>query len=180
MTTRTLLRAAAVVLALTAGAPAARAQSPIKLGIAGGAAMPVGNTADLTTTGYNGTVTLALNAPLLPVGLRFDGMFNELRGADEPLGSQPNLSVSSVNANLTYTLLPLPIGRLYVIGGAGYYRTEFDDDRETQGDVGFNGGAGIRFGSGGRQLFVEGRYHRANTGGNGTIEIVPITIGFLF
>jgi len=178
-----MFRAAAVAAALIVGASAAQAQSPIKLGLAGGLTTPVGNTADFTKAGYNGTVTLALNAPLVPVGLRIDGMFNQLKGKsdDALLGVDlPDLSVSSVNANLTYNLLPLPVARLYLIGGVGYYRTEFKDSGiDAEDNVGYNGGAGLRIGTGRTQIFVEARYHRVDVGGD-RVEIVPVTIGFLF
>ena len=179
---RRTLRLAAAAVALTAGAAtAAHAQSPIKLGIAGGVALPVGDRADVNEAGYNGTVTLALNAPLIPVGLRVDGMFNRLNAKDDAPAPAAALDVSSVNANITYTLLPLPIARLYLIGGAGYYSTEFRDTNfETQGKLGYNGGAGVRFGTGGAQLFVEARYHRVNLDDDAKLDFVPVTIGFLF
>ena len=188
MIVRRALRATALVAALTVGAAAARAQSPIKLGIAGGASLPVGTTADATKLGYNGTVTVALNAPLFPVGLRVDGMFNELQGKEDVsvLGADaPDLSVSSVNANLTYTLIPLPVARVYLIGGAGYYRTELKNSGlDPQGKIGYNGGVGVRIGTGSPQTFIEARYHRVNATnaitGADRLEFVPITIGFLF
>ena len=177
------LRLAALAAALTTGAAAAaQAQSPIKLGIAGGVALPVADLADGYDAGYNGTVTLAFNAPLVPIGVRVDGMFNRLNLKDEFADVDAyDLDVSSVNANLTYSILPLPVARLYLIGGVGYYNTEFrDSDIGSQGEVGYNGGAGLRFGAGGAQLFVEARYHRVNLDNDEKLEFVPVTIGFLF
>ena len=184
------LRLAAAAVALTAGAAtAAHAQSPLKFGIAGGVALPVSDLADAYDPSYNGTVTLALNAPLSPIGLRVDGMFNRLNANDAAtLAGAPDLDVSSVNANVTYTLLPLPVARLYLIGGGGYYSTKFrDTELDAEGKFGFNGGLGLRFGLGGTQLFVEGRYHRVNLDENAVplgvparLEFVPITVGFLF
>jgi hypothetical protein len=181
MSIRCAMRAAALVAALTTGAAtAAQAQSPIKLGIAGGVALPVSDVADSYDAGYNGTVTLAFNAPLVPVGLRVDGMFNRLSAKDDLLDA-PDLDVSAVNANITYTLLPLPVARIYLIGGAGYYSTKFrDTDLDSQGKVGYNGGAGVRIGAGGAQLFAEARYHRVNLDNDAKLEFVPVTIGFMF
>ena len=179
MKTRNLLRAAALVLALTAGTSAAQAQSLIKFGVAGGAAMPMSTTADASQLGYNGTVTLAVKAPLVPVGFRLDGMFNQLQGKEISGLTGPNVSVSGVSANVTYSLLPLPLASVYVIGGAGYYRSEVKGF-DAQNDMGFNGGVGARLGVGRMQPFVEARYHRVNTGGDTKLEIVPVTIGFMF
>lgn len=181
MITRNVLRAAALVAAIAVGAPAARAQSPIKLGIAGGLTLPMSDTKEAVENGYNGTVTLAFNAPLIPVGLRVDGMFNELKGKElGNLPNLPNLSVSSVNANLTFNLIPLPVVRVYAIGGVGYYRTEFKDFSDPRNDIGFNAGLGVRLGFLGPQVFAEGRYHRVNTGNDTHIDIVPVTIGVMF
>ena len=179
MIPRCALRATALAAALTVGASAARAQSPISFGVAGGRALPMGSTADVAESGYNGTLAIALSAPLLPVGLRLDGMYNQLEGTDGALAGGPDVGVAGVNANLTYTLLPLAVARLYLIGGAGYYRTSFDDS-DAQTDVGFNGGAGLRLGLGRTQLFAEARYHRVNTSGNGQLSFAPVTVGLMF
>lgn len=172
---------AAVVLASTARTVSA--QSPVKLGLAGGFALPMSNTADANERGYNGTVTIAVNAPLFPLGLRVDGMFNRMLGRDDLVGNLngPDLDVSSVSANLTYTVLPLAIARVYLIGGAGFYRADLEDSGiDTESRIGYNGGAGIRLDLGGRQLFVEARYHRVELRDDVRIDFVPVTIGFLF
>ena len=175
------LRLAAAAAALTAGAAtAAQAQSPVKFGIAGGVALPVSDLADGYEAGYNGTVTLALNAPLLPLGLRVDGMFNRLAGKDDAVLAAPDIDVSSVNANLTYNLIPLPAAKVYLIGGAGYYSTKLrDTGLDAEGKIGYNGGVGVRLGMG-TQLFVEGRYHRVNLDNDAKLEFVPVTIGVMF
>ena len=171
----------AAAAALTVGAATARAQSPVKFGIAGGVALPVSDLAEGYDAGYNGTVTLALNAPLLPLGLRVDGMFNRLSANDDgALLGLPDLDVSSVNANLTYNLIPLPAAKVYLIGGAGYYSTKLrDTGLDAEGNMGYNGGVGVRLGMG-TQIFVEGRYHRVNLDDDGKLEFVPVTIGFMF
>lgn len=179
---RTLRLAAAGAALAAAAATAAGAQSPVKLGLAGGAALPVGDSDDGFKPGYNGTVTVALNAPLFPLGLRVDGMFNRMQGEEGTvLGDFPDLDVSSVNANLTFNVIPLAVARVYAIGGAGYYRTELrDTDIEPETNFGYNAGVGVRFGTGGTQLFVEGRYHRINVGNDEKFDFVPVTIGLLF
>jgi hypothetical protein len=181
MIIRSTLRATALIAAITVSAAAAQAQSPIKLGIAGGVTLPMDDTKDAVSTGYNGTVTVAFNAPLIPIGLRVDGMFNELQGKELLGGTAkgPKLSVSAVNANVTFNLLPLPIARVYAIGGVGYYRSEVKGF-DSENDIGYNAGIGARLGIGSMQPFVEARYHRVNTGDDTHIDFIPVTIGFLF
>ena len=73
---------AIATIALVAAPRVSHAQlgalKPVQLGIAGGAAQPM---SDLSTSeakmGYNGTVALAINVPLIPVGLRIDGAYNQ-------------------------------------------------------------------------------------------------------
>lgn len=175
------LRTALAAAALTAGAAVtAQAQSPVKFGLAGGVALPVSDVGDDYAAGYNGTVTLAFNAPLLPLGLRVDGMFNRLGAKDDALFATPDLDVSSANANLTYNLIPLPAAKIYLIGGAGYYSTKLrGTGLDAEGNMGFNGGVGARFGLG-TQIFVEGRYHRVNLDNDAKLEFVPVTIGVMF
>ena len=46
--------------------------------VAGGLAVPVGNTADAVKSGFNVTAGLGIKPPLAPVGLRVEGMWNEM------------------------------------------------------------------------------------------------------
>src|ERR1044072_6853653 len=69
------------ILAVSALLPAvatATAQKGYALGIAGGAAIPVGKLGDVQKTGYSALLTLALGSPDLPIGMRFDGIYNNL------------------------------------------------------------------------------------------------------
>ncbi|CAA9352376.1 MAG: hypothetical protein AVDCRST_MAG40-2965 [uncultured Gemmatimonadaceae bacterium] len=179
-TLRLAVAAAALTTAATATAATAHAQSPIKFGLAGGVALPMGDFADAYDAGYNGTVTLAFNAPLIPVGLRVDGMFNRMSGQEDALLTAPDVDVSSVNANVTFNLLPLPVAKVYLIGGAGYYSTKLRDTGfDAEGNIGYNAGLGVRVGMG-TQLFVEGRYHRVNLDNDAKLDFVPVTIGLMF
>ena len=80
--------------------------------------------------------------------------------------------------------------RPYLIGGVGVYHRrvaqnvsgtvqEFRDLRETDNDVGFNGGAGLRLSLGGLSTFVEARYHAVATKPDRT-TFVPVTVGISF
>jgi hypothetical protein len=78
----------------------------------------------------------------------------------------------------------------YLIGGAGVFRRrvsqdvlgavdEFRDLRESDTDVGFNGGVGLRFWLAGVAAFAEARYYSVATPGTRT-NFVPVTVGFTF
>jgi hypothetical protein len=47
---------------------------PISLGVAGGGALPMSDMSDVSKTGYNGTVALAIKLPFIPLGLRVDDL----------------------------------------------------------------------------------------------------------
>src|SRR5215208_8080891 len=97
----------------------AQASKPLSIGIAGGAAIPLGDLADLYNTGYNGTVSLGLSSFGSPIGLRFEGMYNKVLGRDD-VGNPPDARIVAGTANLVYALPGVGI-RPYLIGGAGDY-----------------------------------------------------------
>jgi len=101
-----------------------------------------------------------------------------------------DVNLVGASANL---VLPLTqsIVRPYVIGGVGVYRRrvsqniggtidEFRSLRDTQTDVGYNGGLGLAFGGIiGPSFFIEARYHSVSTSPERT-KFVPVVVGFSF
>ena len=100
-----------------------------------------------------------------------------------------NVNLVGASANL---VLPLTqsIVKPYVIGGGGVYRRrvaqdiggtldEFRSLRDTQTDVGYNGGVGLSIGGMGPSLFIEARYVSVATSPDRT-KFVPVVIGFSF
>ena len=100
-----------------------------------------------------------------------------------------NVNLVGASANL---VLPLTqsIVKPYVIGGVGVYRRrvaqdiggtldEFRSLRDTQTDVGYNGGVGLSIGGMGPSLFIEARYVSVATSPDRT-KFVPVVIGFSF
>jgi hypothetical protein len=166
-------------LALMFGAATASAQGAINVGIAAGAAIPVGDFADVYNTGYNGTVFIGLKPPLSPVGFRVDGMYNKFIGRDDVLGNPPDASIIGGTANLVYYLPGVGI-RPYVIGGAGYYGLKQDiSGVDRIGKFGVNGGVGAQFPLSGFNAFLEARFHHVSTEGNST-QFVPVVFGLSF
>jgi hypothetical protein len=151
---------------------------PISLGIAGGGSLPMADMKEGTSTGYNGTVALAIKLPMIPVGLRFDGALNHF---SDKVGDG-KLSVISGTANLTYNLPSIGVSP-YVIGGAGMYSSVVSasglPSSARANDFGWNAGAGINLPLTVFKAFVEARYNSVSVEG-GKMEFVPLTFGIMF
>ena len=167
----------------------ASAQKTYALGFGGGAAIPVGKLSDTQKTGYNGIVLLAIGAAEVPIGIRFDAMYNNILSANEVVpvqggGSVPSadLRVVSALANLVFAF-PGTNAKVYVIAGGGLYNSKPDvSSAKSQNNIGFNGGLGTTFGTGPFAMFIEARYHSVSrsTAKGGVYQFVPITLGLLF
>lgn len=156
----------------------AQSSKPLSVGIAGGAAIPLGDFADLYNTGYNGTVSLGLSSLGTPLGLRFEGMYNKVLGRDD-VGNPPDARIVAGTANLVYGLPGVGI-RPYLIGGAGYYGLKPDvDNIKSENKLGLNGGIGAMFPLSGFNTFIEARLHHVFTDVSST-QFVPVTFGILF
>jgi len=170
------LTAAAVML--TGVELSAQSMKPVTLGIAAGAAIPVGNFADRYNTGYNGTVALGLSSIGSPLGLRFEGSYNKFLGRDDTGSNKPDRRVVAGTANLVYSL-PGQGVRPYLIGGGGYYGLKDEGTNASVNKFGINGGIGAMFPLSGLNTYVEARIHDVFTDGSST-QFVPVTFGILF
>jgi hypothetical protein len=156
----------------------AQASKPVTIGIAAGAAIPLGDLADAYNTGYNGTVSLGLSSIGTPIGIRFEGMYNKFLGRDDTF-NEPDARVIAGTANLVYGLPGVGI-RPYLIGGAGYYGLKPDvPNIESENKFGLNGGIGALFPLSGFNTFVEARFHHVFTDVSST-QFIPVTFGILF
>jgi hypothetical protein len=177
-----------LAIALLALAPTALAQKSYALGISGGAAIPTGDFSDGQSTGYAVTGFLALGVPGLPLGVRFDGIYNDFSGRTVmPAGggsgtTNPRIRVMGLLGSLIYSF-PGTAAKPYLVTGGGIYNIKADvPGVRSDNDFGYSAGFGSTFGV--RQLaaFIEARYHsisrEAVAGGN--IQFVPITLGIVF
>jgi hypothetical protein len=173
------------------------------IGVQGGAAVPTGNADDIYKTGFNVDVPLGWQSLTTPWGLRLDGSYNQLTG--DSFSATGVSSFDAANAKLWAGMLDLtlkfPNGQarngFYVMGGGGVHHftdlvrsVTFDTDPVTgttsatihsQNDTkfGWNAGAGISFGIGAADLYVESRFVSIMTDGNST-NYVPIALGVRF
>ncbi len=177
-------RSALFVAALSLGAalPAA-ARAQIIIGASGGAAFPVGNFANSISTGYQGTVSLALGLPAIPIGFRGEGSYARFSSNRTGGGvTSPSLRIISGTGNIIYGLAAPIAVTPYLIGGVGAYNTNCTDDGcigKTQ--IGFNGGIGVKLGLAGLSVFAEARAHHVNSSaGYASATYVPVTVGVTF
>jgi hypothetical protein len=174
-----------VIGALAAVPSVLSAQISTGISLAGGLALPQGDSKQDTQSGYNAAVGLNIGAILLPVGFRLEGAYNGFKPKDGtlPAGATGSANIMSGTANATVGL-----GFPYIIGGLGYYRQKVEVKggpfpvTDTQNAMGFNIGAGVRFPLGVMSTFVEARYHKmtGDKAKGADTSYLPITFGIQF
>ncbi len=181
---RKLLLQLVVLIALLPGI--ASAQKGYAVGIGGGATIPVGKLGDVQNTGYSALATLALGSPDFPIGVRIDGIYNNLTHATPvTVAAAPtvgDLRVAGALLDLVYAF-PGTYAKPYLLAGAGWYGSKVDTTgAKAQNNIGFNGGLGITFGLGPAAAFLEARYHSISrsVAKGGVFQFVPITFGLMF
>ena len=181
---RQLLRILPISLSfLLASSSAGFGQKTYAIALGGGAAIPVGKLGDVQKTGSSGIVAIAIGVSELPIGVRFDGIYNNLR-ANTKSGTTPNsdFRVMGVLANLVFAFSGTS-AKPYVLVGGGLYNSKADvAGAKSQNNVGFNAGLGATFGFGPFATFIESRYHSIsrNAAKGGVYQFVPITFGVMF
>lgn len=174
--------AAALLLTLASGAAAtADAQivpRPVRFGIGGGLSGVTGKVSEGVEPGYHAMAAIDISVPLVPVGFRIDGAYNKFAARD----GGADLRMLSATANATFTPLPLPIVKPYMIGGLGMYNAKVDvDGIDATTRMGFNVGAGVRFDLLGLGAFAEARFHHVPESDEfATTQFYPITVGLRF
>ena len=165
----------------------ASAQKSYALGISGGVAIPTGIFADSASTGYGLNGFIALGVPDLPIGVRFDGVFNQFPGRTiTPSGGAgfdtPDVRVMGFLGSLIYSFSGTT-AKPYLITGGGIYNTKPDvAGAKSQNDFGFSAGFGATFGVSSLAGFIEARYHgiSRDAANGGNVQFVPVTLGIMF
>jgi hypothetical protein len=155
------------------------------LSVVAGTTLPTGEFSDLASAGFSLGASRNLGGRTSRAGMRVDVAYHRF-GVRRVQTTQPGTLVSvpftnrySVISGIVNALVDLPVrgstARPYLTGGiGGYYAMTgvrirvpcngFECDIDYSDDVadgyfGVNGGAGVRFLLGSRQLSLEGRYH---------------------
>lgn len=171
----------AALVALVIGA--APAQSQAHFGLTGGITVPTGELGEAQSFGYNGGALLSIGAPMMPIGLRAEASLHHFMGKDYSVGGttlNESANMWTTGVAGTYSLtLPSPV-KPYLIAGFGMYGAKSSaPGAESVTKFGFNAGAGMSFGMGGRSAFVEARWHRMNTDVEAT-TFIPLSFGITF
>lgn len=178
---RLMFRAALALAIFAFAAREARAQASFN--IAAGATVPVGSSSDAFKTGYNVTVGVGMKPPLAPLGLRVEGMLNQL-DVKNPGSASTRLLAGTANLTLSGAGMPIPMG--YLIGGVGMYNASYSGfaiaNPASSTQVGFNVGAGLNIPLTGFSTYLEARLHYVSKDKNATsaMKFVPITFGLKF
>ncbi|MBA3657125.1 MAG: hypothetical protein H0W69_07225 [Gemmatimonadaceae bacterium] len=175
---------AAVALALSAGAASAQG---LGFGVNAGAAMPTGNTLDYNDIGYNVGASIFLRPAVSPLSFRIDGNYASMGGSTENAITRPDLKVLSGTANLQFGLGGEAV-KLYAVGGAGVYTTQYERLDRSGIKLGFNGGFGVNLPLSGFNTSIEARLHyiQADDSGpglgyqRGSVTFIPVTFGINF
>lgn len=149
--------------------------------VSGGLSVPMSDLGDVSNSGYNINVGVALGAPLIPVGARFEGGFSSF----DAKGGGATTRIASATANAILNLGTMGASP-YLIGGLGIYNRRFSSDAFNASDskttAGVNIGGGIRFPLGGISTFLEARYHvmLGNSNEATNLKFIPISFGVQF
>lgn len=162
----------AVALAMQA-APAAAQSGGWTIGVHGGATLPMGDAGDRYKTGFAGGVNMMMRPARGGIGYGVEAQYHRLSLQS---GVDGNLSGFAGFARLEYPVA----SQLYLIGGAGIFRSEYTIEgptgfEDTSSDFAAQVGAGLNIG---RNLFAEAKL--INVFGDESSQFIPITIGFRF
>jgi opacity protein-like surface antigen len=170
-----IVRTAMLIGAIAIAAGATEASAQVNFAIGGGPSFATGDLGDGLDMGYHGQLSLGFGMPMLPIGLRADGMYTRFNAEGDVDGHLQWLS-GSLNAVVN---LPTPGITPYLIGGVGLYAGKVkvaDVESDTETDLGINVGAGLRMGLPGLGIFAEARLHNVFTEGESS-RFIPVTLG---
>lgn len=180
---KTLMRGAAVGLALALGAQVAQAQAGLSLGLGAGAVIPTGSMADFNSTGWTGQASLRVKPAVSPLGFQVDASYSRMGLDSEVIDG--HISTLAGTANAVFAFPSAAVARPYLIGGLGVYNMKAGGDVSgSDTKFGANAGAGFDLKLGSASLYAEGRFHAilngsidSQTGEEATAYMIPLTVG---
>lgn len=170
-------------------------------GLGGGTSVPSQGLDNVLDNGFNAQAMIGWRSNDNPFGVRFEGLYNQFDG--KTLGGTDYDAASSwgvmANALLDFPWTPERNSAFYLTGGVGVHGiNSFDIDDEDIDDIinndgtdepnivqgsstnfGVNAGLGLRFGVGGSNLYLEGRWVNVFEDAADR-RYFPITLGITF
>lgn len=149
------------------------ASAQIGVGAGVGAAFPTGDFGDAVDPGLHVQASLNIGLPMLP-DFRLDGIYQTYSGDGDT-------SVDVLGGGVNVLLdMPLVVIKPYLIAGVGFYDVSVEAGTvdESNSEIGFTGGAGLRLGLGSLGVFAEARVLRI--GGDADMTTVPVLVGITF
>jgi opacity protein-like surface antigen len=182
---KTLMRGAAIGLALALGAQVAQAQAGLSLGLGAGAVVPTGSMADVNSMGWTGQAALRVKPAVSPIGFQVDAFYTRL-GLENDVDGHSRMIGGTANA--VFAFPSAAVARPYLIGGLGVYngKTSVEGFGSTDAETKFgaNAGAGFDLKLGSAALYAEGRFHAIFKGAvdtqtleEKTAVMIPLTVG---
>ena len=168
----TLALVAAISLPATA-----RAQSA-NFNLAGGFSLANGDFGQRNDAGYSIGVGIGMTQAGSPLSFRADGIYNEFN-------TKSNLGKSRAGGIIASVLYDFAMKDAsftpYAIGGVGLYSTREADliNDESDTNVGWSLGAGIRIPLSGFSAYIESRYHSISSAPGG-VAFAPVVFGLRF
>jgi hypothetical protein len=164
------MRVVTAALVLMGAASLAGAQTNTHFSIGAGASFPTGRFGDAYKTGYHVLGAIDFDRPGSPLGFRLDGMFNEF---EHETFNNAAIQIYGLTGNAV--VKAAGTSGPYLIGGIGVYGTK-PEGGDSESDVGFNIGGGLRFELSGFTAFLEARFHQVRD----NLRFVPLTFGLTF
>jgi hypothetical protein len=162
--------------------------SPVKFGLGGGVAIPLGDFKRGNKVGWLGTGMVVFRPSGSPVGFQVDGSYMQMKFKSPGAGKT---EVIDGTANIVFTIptSDATTFKPYILGGAGIYNIKGKPDVGASSSVtkfGINGGLGFEIGRGPAVFFMEGRFHNVfsgtidNIGGTSSASLITDIIGIKF
>jgi hypothetical protein len=183
---------AALAVGLLLSAPGPLPAQGVEFALGGGIGFPLSDFDEDAKIGWHGIAELSFVPEGWPVGIQFDGSYQQFSFDDDAFigfsGLKERLIMGTGNVVFKFKTSEESTFRPYLLGGLGVYNhkvTGSDDPNDVlpggETDLGINAGAGFDFKTGGAGLFIEGRFHNVFTGdGEPNLRFIPITLGIRF
>jgi opacity protein-like surface antigen len=176
----TMRFASAFALAAALSVPATARAQGANFSLSGGFSLANGDFGQRNDAGYAIGVGLGVTQPGSPLSFRVDGLYSEYNSKFIDDKSQAGGVIAS--ALLDFVIKGASFTP-YAIGGVGLYSTKeplVTGTDESDTNVGWSVGGGIRFPLSGFSAYVESRYHSVSSAPGGGIAFAPVVFGLRF